>query len=151
MKKIITILFCSAVFTSAFAQTNRHDADDRNRNVNTNWNSNSNQKSYDNDHDRDNRHGVNDNRYGNNNSYQNNNYSSQRDIQIQRITSQYNYRIQQISNDRSLNRRQKERVIAQLQAQKAQQLNGIYAQYNNGNVYNNRDNDNYNRSNGYSR
>jgi hypothetical protein len=141
MKKIITLLFCTAVFTSAFAQTNRHDADDRNRNVNSTWNSNSNQKGYQNDHDRDDRSGVYDKRYNNNNTvYQNNSYGSQRDIQIQRITSQYDYRIQQVSYDRSLNRRQKERAIAQLQAQKAQQLNSIYSQYNNRNVYNDRNN-----------
>jgi hypothetical protein len=147
MKKIITVLFCTAVFTSAFAQTNRHDADDRNKNVNPTWNSNNNQKGYDNDHDRDNRSGAYDKRYNNNNGYQNNNYNSQRNIQIQRITQQYDYRIQQVSYNRSLNRRQKERAIAQLQAEKAQALNSIYTQNNNRNVYNDRDNG-YNNNNG---
>jgi hypothetical protein len=135
MKKIITMLFCTAVFTSAFAQTNRHDADDRNKNVNTTWNSNSNQRGYDKDHDRD----RSDKRYNNN---------SQRDIQVQRITQQYDYRIQQVSYNRQLNRRQKQRAIAQLQAEKEQALNRIYAQYNNRNVYNDRDNDR-DRNNGY--
>jgi hypothetical protein len=156
MKKIITILFCSAVFTSAFAQTNRHD--DRNVNNNPVWNSNADQKDHDRNDDKDNQKNNNtvyqnnnnvhrdmdrdnDNRrYNNNNSvYQNNSYNnSSREMQIQRINQQFDYRIQQVSYDRSLNRRQKERAIQMLQAQKAQQINSIYSQYNNG-YNNNRD------------
>ena len=161
MKKIITMLFSTALFTSAFAQTNHHDADDRNKNVNDTWNSNTNHRGYDKDHDRDDRTGVYDKRnngntyqnYPNNNGYQNNNYSAQREMQMQRISQQYDYRIQQISSDWSMNRRQKQRAIAQLQAEKAQALNSMYSQYNNRNVNNDRDNDrdrnnSYNRSNG---
>jgi|GEM_PF-2015437 len=139
MKKLFTLLFCTAVLTSAFAQTNRHDADDRNRNNNTDWNTNNNQQVYQKDHDRDDKSGEYDRRYNNNNNSvnQNNNYRiSQRDMQIQRITSQYDYRIQQVIYDRSLNRRQKEYTIRSLQAQKAQQINSIYSQYNT-NAYNN--------------
>ena len=140
MKKLFTLLFCTVVLTSAFAQTNRHDADDRNRNNNTDWNTNNNQQVYQKDHDRNDKSGVYDRRYNNNNNNsvnQNNNYRiSQRDMQIQRITSQYDYRIQQVIYDRSLNRRQKEYTIRSLQAQKAQQINSIYSQYNT-NAYNN--------------
>src|SRR5436190_1920021 len=116
MKKIITLLFCTVVFASAFAQTNHNDRDDRNRNVNPNWNSNNNQV-YQKEYDRD------DNRY-NNTVYQNNRTSiAQRDRQIQRITSQYDYRIQQVAYDRSLSNRQKRNAIKSLQAQKAQAIN----------------------------
>jgi hypothetical protein len=60
-------------------------------------------------------------------------------MQIQRITRQYDYRIQQVSYDRSKNRRKKEHAIAQLQAEKAQAINNVYAQYRNNSTYNNRD------------
>ncbi len=146
MKKLLTFLFCTAIFTSAFAQSNRHKCDDRNTNNNHNWNSN-NKNGYQNDHDRD------DNMiYNNNNSvYQNNNNRIyQRDELIKRINSQYDYRMQQVIYDRSLNRRQKEYAIRSLQAQKAQQLDNIYSQYNNSNVYNKRNNDYHqNGNNGY--
>lgn len=153
MKKLFTLLFCTAVLTSAFAQTNRHDADDRNRNNNTDWNTNNNQQVYQKDHDRNDRSGVYDKSYDNTVN-QNSNYRiSQSDMQIQRITNQYDYRIQQVSYDRSLNRRQKEYAIRNLQAQKAQQINSIYSQYNS-NVYNNSNNRNNDyhqndRNNGY--
>jgi Ni/Co efflux regulator RcnB len=155
MKKIITLLFCTTVFASAFAQTNRSDRNDRNTNVNPDWNSNANQV-YQKDHDWDDKSGRDDKRYNNNNTVnQNNRYSiSQRDMQIQRISSQYDYRIRQVSYDRSLSNRQKRIAIKSLQAQKAQQIKSIYSQYNNSNVYNNSHNrnDDYkhnNRDNGY--
>lgn len=147
MKKIITILFCCAVFTSAFAQTRSNEDYDRNRNENTTWNSDK-QKGYEKDH-----------RNNGNDKYQNtNSRNAQRDLQIQRITRQYDSRIQQVNYDRSLNRRQKQRAIAQLQAQKNEALKNVYVQYRNSNVYNERDkdynrdneyNNDYNRNNGY--
>jgi uncharacterized protein YxeA len=162
MKKIITFLFCIALISSAFAQTNRHDRDDETNNPywNSNNNQRSNQRNWNKDND-DKNYGYNRNVYQrsqndnrdrqfpvNNGGYQNNNYStSQRDMQIQRISNQYDSRIQQIYYDRTLNNRQKEYAIQTLQAQKAQQLNAIYSQYsNNNNTYNN---DGYGSNNNY--
>lgn len=113
MKKIITLLFCTALLSSAFAQNNHHD----------DWN-----------HDND-RHG---NRRHNNNHnvYQNNKYNTaQRDQLIQRINTQYDYKIQQVSIDRYMNRREKRRAIKSLQAQKEERINRIYSEYNNRHVY----------------
>lgn len=123
MKKIITLLFCTALFASAFAQTNRRDWDDRNTN----------EKVYKKDHDRDDRRW-------------NNDYSiSQRNMQIQRISNQYDYQIQQTKSNRSLSHRERKYAVKALQAEKAQQINRIYSEYNNRNVYN----DNHNRNNDY--
>ncbi len=111
MKKIITLLFCTAVLTSAFAQSDDRDRDGRSDRYNGGYN---------------------------NTVYQNNsNYISQRDMQIQRISNQYDYKIQHVSYDRSLSRREKRRTIRDLQDQKTMEINCIYSQYNNSNVYNN--------------
>ena len=110
MKKIITLLFCTAVLTSAFAQTN-----------NRHWN-----KQY------------------NNNVYQKGNRISERNIQIQRVITHYNYKIQQVSYDRSLSRRERKRLIKNLEAQKNWEISRINSGYNNGNVYN----DGFNRNRG---
>jgi hypothetical protein len=102
MKKIITLLFCTAVLTSAFAQRN-----------NRNWN-----------------------RQYNNNVYQNGNRISERNMQIQRVVAHYNYKIQQVSYDRSLSRRERKRLIKNLEAQRNWEVSRINSGYNNGNVYN---------------
>ena len=114
MKKIITLLFCSALITSAFAQTNH-------------------------------RSGRNDNRYDNSRTvYQNNNAG--RDQMIQRINVQYNYKIQQVSHDRYMNRREKKRAIKMLQSQKAEQIKRVYAKYNSRYVYGDNGNHDYERN-----
>jgi hypothetical protein len=141
MKKIATLFFFTAIFASAFAQTKNRDWDDRNTNGNPNWNSNSNQvyqndRARDHDRDRGDRY---DHQYGNQN-----NSIAQRDMQIQRISQQYDYRIQQIKSDRSLSRREKRNAVNSLEAQKIQQINYVNSQYNSS-VYNN----GYSRNNDY--
>ena len=126
MKKVITFLFCTAVISSAFAQPGRHDWDDRNTNNNSYGNASAYDHGYQNNHDRDRR------RYN----------IFQRDMQIQRVSRQYDYQIEQISCDRSLSRREKKFAIRALQAQKAEKINRIYLEYN-GRGYT------YNRNNGY--
>ncbi len=111
MKKIITLLFCSAILTSAFAQRDDHDRrDDKNSPA-----------------------------------YQNNNYRvAERNRMIQKISNQYDFKIQQVYNDRGINRRQRKNTIKYLESEKAQQINRIYEQYNNSAFYNrsqNRNND----------
>ena len=127
MKKVITFLFCSAVLSSAFAQTGRHGWDDRNANNNSYGNATV-DHGYQNDHDRD----RDKRRYS----------IFQRDMQIQRVSRQYDYQIEQISCDRSLSRREKKFAIRALQAQKAEKINRIYLEYN-GRGYT------YNKNNGY--
>ena len=122
MKKLITLLSCTALFASAFAQTNHRDWDDRNTN----------DKVYRKDHDRD-------------DWRRNNDYSiSQRNMQIQRISNRYDYQIQQVKYDRSLSRRERKHAVRALQAEKAQQINRVYSEHNNRNVYNGRRNRNRN-------
>ncbi|MEO8568557.1 MAG: hypothetical protein ABI419_05465, partial [Ginsengibacter sp.] len=103
MKKIITLLFCSALITSALAQTNHRDK-------------------------------RNDNRYNNNRTvYQNSN--ARRDQVIQKINAHYEYKIQQVSHDRYMTRREKKRAIKMLQSQKAEQIKRVYAGHNSRYVY----------------
>jgi hypothetical protein len=147
MKKIITMLFCTAVFSAAFSQSNHPEYN--NTNNNPYWNSNGNQKGYQRDHDRD------DDRRNNNVVYQNSNSSNrQRDIQVQRISQQFDSRIQQVMYNRSLNPRQKQYAIQELQAQKAREINGINSQYSYNNEYDTRrfkDNERDDRSSRYNR
>lgn len=118
MKKIFTLLFCTAIISSAFAQDDHRD-----------WNNG--------DHDgyREHHH---DRRYDDNNFfvYQNNRYwLSQRDEVIERISASYDYQIQDVINDWSLNPWQKRHEIRELQEQKAREINNIYAQCNNAVTY----------------
>ncbi|MEO8109421.1 MAG: hypothetical protein ABI594_05295 [Ginsengibacter sp.] len=102
MKKILTLLFCSMILTSAFAQRNDHDRKD-NRNYSV---------------------------------YQNNNYRiDQRNRMIQKINHEYDFKIQQIRNDRRMNHHQKKYNVRRLEAEKAQRINRIYAEFNNNTVY----------------
>ena len=123
MKKIITLLFCTAVLSSAFAQKNNRD-DWKNNNNNRN------EDQYNNNHHddwkRDNGHTV----------YQNTRYSvAQRDQVIQRISREYDFKMQQVSYDRYMSRREKKRAIKTLQAQKTEQIRRVYAEYNNRDAY----------------
>ncbi len=103
MKKIITLLFCTAILSSAFAQ--KHNRDDWKRNNN---------------------HTV----------YQNTRYSiAQRDQMIQRVNREYDYKIQQVNQNRYMNRRERKRAVKTLQAQRAERISRIYSEYNNRYVY----------------
>ena len=118
MKKIITLLFCTVLISSTFAQINHH----------------------------------NDRRYNNPTVYQNNKYRiDERAEMIQRINRRYDFRIQQISNDRYMNRREKKRAIKSLEAQKREDIKRIYSENNNRYVYSdnrNHDDNRKERSNG---
>ncbi len=118
MKKIITLLFCTAMLSSAFAQRNDRDdwKNDRGRSV-----------------------------------YQNTRSTmAQRDQVIQRINREYDFKIQQVSYDRQMNRREKKRAIKYLQDQRAQKIKRTFAEYNNRYVYsNNRNHDDGNDGRNY--
>ncbi len=130
MKKIITLLFCIALLSSAFAQNNHRDE----------WKNDINNRydpKYNNDRD--------DGKNGNNSTvYQNNRYGiAQRDQLIQRISREYDYKIQQVSYDRYMNRREKKRAIKTLELQKAEQINRAYSEYKNRYVYSDNRNHDY--------
>ena len=114
MKKIFMLLFSTAVLSTAFAQNNHREYDDRN-----------NQTVFQKDHDRE--------------DWKNNNNNSvyQRDQQIQRISREYDLRIQQVSFER-MSRRQKRFAIESLQSQKAMEINRVMNEYNS-RAYNNHD------------
>ena len=130
MKKIFTLLFCTTIISSAFAQHDHRD-----------WN-NRNNIYRDHDHDENGWH----HEYGHDHNrrsfsinffvYQNNRYRfEQRDELIARVSANYDYQIQQVINDWSLSPREKRCSIRDLEAQKAQEINNIYAQCGNEAVY----------------
>lgn len=141
MKKIFTLLFCTAILSSAFAQYDRNDRNDQ-------GNLYSEQQGYhqqldrehqeyheqldryhDREHDRDRRGFA-----FNNFVYQNNRYQfGQRDEFVQRISYKYEYSVQQVINDWSLSPREKRYAIRNLRYQQAQEIANIDAQYNNAN------------------
>ena len=132
MKKIFTLLFCTAIISSAFAQDGRHDWNNRNNFYHDHGEYN---RHRDYDHDRDGRAPrvsffV----------YQNSRYRyDERDELIARISSSYDYQIQQVINDWSLSPREKRYEVGNLQTQKAQEINNIYAQCGDNVVYTNQD------------
>jgi len=111
MKKLISLLFCSVVICSAFAQRNDHDK-----------------------------------RYNDYQVYQNsNNRYNERARVIQRINYEYNFRINQVSNNWTLSRGQKRRAIKTLEKQRAFEIRQANARFNDYG-YNNRSKDSYNRN-----
>ena len=128
MKKIFTLLFCTALISSAFAQGGRHDWNDRDRVYHDRDEYN---RHHDYDHDRD-RGRFHISFF----VYQNNRYRyDERDQLIARISSNYDYQIQQVINDWSLSPREKRYEVGNLQVQKAQEINNIYAQCGDNAVY----------------
>jgi len=142
MKKIFTLLFCTALISSAFAQEDRHDwrntnnsFDNRGREDNhrdgREWNNGYNNR----DHDQY-RRGDNDRNWSrfhvNFIVYRNNEYPlDQRDQLIAQISSDYDYQVQQVIDNCELSPRDKRYEIEDLQAQRAQAVNNIYAQCGN--------------------
>lgn len=119
MKKIFTLLFCIAIISSAFAQEENHDWRYSNNNSYGYHNS------YRDHHDHDGRFRI------NFFIYRNNQYRfEQKDELIARISSRYDYQIQQVANDYSLRPHEKRREIRNLQAQKEREINNITAQCN---------------------
>ncbi len=141
MKKIFTLLFCTAIISSAFAQEDRHDWHDRNNAYDNrgqekgrhDWQNGNN--AYDNRGQDQYRYDDSRNRRGfhvNFIVYGNNQYRfDQRDQLIAQISSDYDYQIQQVINNCELNPREKRYEIADLQSQKQQAINGVYAQCGN--------------------
>ena len=126
MKKIFTLLFCTAILSSAFAQYDRHDRNDQD---NFYRDHDEYREHHDRDHDRD-RRGFGSTYF----VYQNNRYQfGQREALVQRVSYRYDYRVQQVINDWSLRPREKRYAIRNLRYQQAQEIANINAQYNNAN------------------
>jgi hypothetical protein len=123
-------LFCTAIISSAFAQD-----DHREWNYRNNIYRDHDHDEYGREHEYGHHH---DRRRFNINFfvYQNNRYRfEQRDELIARVSSNYDYQIQQVINDWSLSPREKRYSVRDLEAQKAQEINNIYAQCGNEAVY----------------
>jgi len=107
MKKIITLLFCTAVMSSAFAQTDSPDWKNKNTNVDY---------------------------YGNSNDYHNFDYQNiinQRDQEIQKVNYQNDWQVHQIVNNCNLNIWDKREILNNLETQRIQNINNIYDRYSN--------------------
>ncbi len=153
MKKIFTFLFCSAIFSSAFAQYDRHEGNDQDNFYREHQGDHEQldrehqeyheqlDREHDREHDRD-RRGFGFNYF----VYQNNRYQfGQRDELVQRISYRYDYRVQQIINDWSISPREKRYAIRNLRYQQAQEIANINAQYSNANSINIYGGNNYGR------
>lgn len=150
MKKIFTLLICTAVLSSAFAQYDHHgenDHDNFHRELDE-YHEQHDRDHYDRDHDRDYDHDRRGFRF-NYFVYQNNRYQfAQRDELIQRVSYRYDYRVQQVINDWSLSPREKRYAIRNLRYQQAQEIADINTQCNNANsisIYGGNNNQRYHR------
>jgi hypothetical protein len=123
MKKIFTLLFSVTIFATAFAQRDEREWSEHNQQSNNPYVKNYPNGEY-------NRGGNWDSR---NNQY-NNQAIAQRDFQIAKINRDIDFRIQQVTYDRFMNRRQKRREIEYLESQRVQQIQSCHNQYNT--VYN---------------
>ncbi len=128
MKIFFTLLFCTAIMSSAFAQDDRYEWNNRNWSYHDHNGYNRHGDYY---HDRDKR-GFHISFF----VYQNNRYRyNERDELIARISFNYDYQIQQVINDWSLGPREKRYEIGNLRAQKAREINNIYTQCGDDVVY----------------
>ncbi len=103
MKKIFTFLFCTAIISSAFSQTNFHKA----KYINSN-------KSY----------AVN----ASSSLYS---LINQRNQEIDEINDQNNYEVQVILSKTNLNIWDKRDILNNLEAQRIEKINNVYARFNN--------------------
>ncbi|MDQ6903981.1 MAG: hypothetical protein M3139_13330 [Bacteroidota bacterium] len=103
MKKIFTFLFCTAIISSAFSQTNFHEA----KYISLN-------KS----------HAIN----ASNSPY---NLINERDQEIDEINDQNNYQVQLILSKNNLNIWDKRDILNNLEAQRIEKINNAYARFNN--------------------
>jgi hypothetical protein len=122
MKKIFTLLFCTAIISSAFAQDDHRDWSYENNGYRDHYGY---LEHRDFDHDRGR---LNTNYF----TYQNYRYNlNQKEEVIARISSNFDYQIQAVMDDCSLRPWEKRHDIRDLQAQKAAEINNIYSQCGN--------------------
>ena len=103
MKKIFTFLFCTAILSSAFSQTNFRQAKYRNTTTRNKIN-------------------VSNSPY---------NLINQRNQEIDEVNDQNNYEVQLILSKANLNIWDKRDILNNLEAQRIEKLNDIYTSFNN--------------------
>ena len=134
MKKIFTFIVSTTLFTSAFAQynnSNQHDHSyDKSKDVAVTDSRNQNDHGYNKGNDAGTNANWNkkdDNSYNDNYAFSN----RDRDMQIMKINREYNYKIQDVKNNVFMNRFKKQRVISMLEAQRNDEIQKVYAKFNN--------------------
>ena len=123
MKKIITFLFCTAVISSAFAQTDNQSCNEKNTNSDY-YNNSMNYQYGDKQYDYKKDFG-----YYHNDEYQN--IINQRDEEIQKVNYQNEWQVHQIVNNCDLNIWEKRDILNNLESQRIQNINNIYDRYSN--------------------
>jgi len=122
MKKLFTLLLAVGFLTAMNAQTgSRDNRDNRNSQQNGQWGN-----------DSRNDGGINNGQYDNNDHYDNNfgSYNGSIKMQIAQVNRKYDFKIQQVKNDRFIRRSEKMRVIRSLEAQRQQEIRMAYARSN---------------------
>ena len=112
MKKIITILITSAMFTSAFAQYGQNDEWDKKDNGDV--------------YAKDGKHRHDDDRHKGKYYFT----PRERDMQIAQINREYDYRIQSVKNKFFMSWYQKKRQIEFLKDQRDREIRMVYAKFN---------------------
>jgi len=117
MKKIFTLLFAAALFTTAHAQNGNRD------------NKQNNQRDNQNGYGKD--VAVNDNRYDKNDRGDYGKFSMERkrEMQIAQINREYDTKIQRVKSDFFMRRFEKQREIRFLEEQRYREIKRVSAQY----------------------
>ena len=124
MKKIISIIFCSAIIFDAFAQNDNRDFYEKNS------------KGYYNDHPGDHDYNYHTGAYRNDRVNKNQAFF-QRKEEIQRVNDENNYQVQLVLNDYDeLTIWEKRDLLNNLESQRIQKINNIYSRYKNAIAYN---------------
>jgi len=113
MKKILTLLLSMGIFSASFAQGNSHH-DSRNDQYASNGR-------YDNDH------------YNNNSRDY---YKNERAAAIQRINSEYTYKVQAIENNRYMRKNQKKQALRDAKNERANKIKMLNSSYQDRSRYN---------------
>ena len=122
MKKIFTLLVAVGFITAINAQTGSRSRDNRDtRDQQTDQRGNN----------KNNDVFVNDGRYDNDDRYNNTgSYNGNIKMQIAQVNRKYDFKIQQVKNDRFIRRNEKMRVIRSLEAQRQQEIRMLYSRNN---------------------
>ncbi len=144
MKKIITLVLCSGVFVSTFAQTSSEESRriilGRKSGGSTSGTDNRTSDPRDVILGRDDRR-VDDNR---NTRYPSGTYGN-RDEQINQVNRDYDYKIQSIRNNPTLTQAEKDRMIRQLNADRARRIKEINGRRNDRRYDKDRKHDSYDK------
>jgi hypothetical protein len=119
MKKIISIIFCSAIISGAFAQNDNGDFYEKNSN------------GYYIDHPNDHDYNYYSGSYRNDRANKNQVFF-QREEEIQKVNDENNYQVQLVLNDYdNLTIWEKRDLLNNLESQRIQKINSIYFRYKN--------------------